>query len=466
VTCLSLAEKRWENVGRANMAENKSKMHLALFAIGTGHHVSGWRMPGAEAGALDFQFFRQIAETAERGKFDMFFLADALNAATSQHPSYIVRFEPLTLLSALTTVTSRIGLAATAITTYTEPYNLARYFASIDHLSGGRAAWNVVTGAFPEAAENFGKVPHPDHSARYAMADEFVKVVKGLWDSWEDGAVVADKQTGRYLDTSKLHVLDHDGPHYRVKGPLNSARPPQGHPVIIQAGASDTGRDFAARVAEVVFAVQQDLETAKAFREDLRARAESAGRDPNSLKVLPGVSPIVADTEEEALAQIEKLSQFADPVTALRVLSERIGHDLSSHSLDEPVPSFPPSDKMQGHAVNLARMSKKHNLTLRQLRDYASAAQGHRLIWGTPQRIADQLQEWFDADAADGFVVMPAYFPGALDAFVDRVIPILQKRGLFRTEYESTTLRGHLGLSRPIHAAAAPFDARLETARG
>jgi FMN-dependent oxidoreductase (nitrilotriacetate monooxygenase family) len=296
------------------------------------------------------------------------------------------------------------------------------------------------------------------------MADEFVKVVKGLWDSWEDGALVADKQTGRYLDTSKLHVLDHDGPHYRVKGPLNTARPPQGYPVIIQAGASDTGRDFAARIAEVVFAVQQDLETAKAFRQDLRTRAESAGRDPNSLKVMPGVSPIVADTEEEARAQIEKLGGFADPVTALRVLSERVGHDLSSYPLDGPLPELPPSGTMQGHALNLSRMSKKYNMTVRQLRDYASAAQGHRLIWGTPDRIADQLQEWFDAGAADGFTIMPAWFPGALDAFVERVVPILQKRNLFRSEYESTTLRGHLGLSRPVHAAAAPFDARLETA--
>jgi len=441
-------------------------MHLAVFAIGTGHHVSGWRLPEAKTGALDFQFFRQIAETAERGKFDMFFLADALNAITTQHPSYIVRFEPLTLLSALTGVTSRIGLAATAITTYTEPYNLARYFASLDHLSGGRAAWNVVTGAFPEAAENFGRTPHPDHSARYAMADEFVKVAKGLWDSWEDGALVADKKTGRYLDTSKLHVLDHDGEYYRVKGPLNSARSPQGHPVIIQAGASDTGRDFAARVAEVIFAVQQDLETAKAFREDLRARAKSFGRDPNSIKIMPGVAPIVADTEEEARAQIEKLGQFVDPVTALRVLSERVGHDLTAYPLDGPLPDFPPSGIMQGHAVNLTRMAKQYNMTIRQLRDYASAAQGHRLIWGTPERIADQLQEWFDAGAADGFVIMPVWFPGAFNAFVDRVVPILQKRNLFRTDYEATTLRGHLGLERPAHAAAAPFDARLETTRG
>src|ERR1700742_1470183 len=378
------------------MANTQAKMHLALFAIGTGHHVSGWRMPEAKAGALDFQFFRQIAETAERGKFDMFFLADALSAATTQHPSYIVRLEPLTLLAALTTVTSRIGLAATAISTYTEPYNLARYFASLDHMSGGRVAWNVVTGAFPEAADNFGTTPHPDHSTRYAMADEFLGVVKGLWDSWEDGALVANKQTGQYLDNSKLHVLDHEGQYYRVKGPLNTARPPQGHPVIIQAGASDTGRDFAAKVAEVVFAVQQDLETAKAFRNDMRTRAENFGRDPNSLKVLPGVSPIVADSEEEAKAIIERLGQFADPVTALRVLSERVGHDLSSYPLDGPLPELPPAGTMQGHSANLARMSKAYGMTIRQLRDYASAAQGHRLIWGTPEGIADQLQEWFD----------------------------------------------------------------------
>jgi FMN-dependent oxidoreductase (nitrilotriacetate monooxygenase family) len=431
-----------------------SQMHLGVFTLGTGHHVAGWRLKEAQAGAENFQLIEQIAQTAERGKFDLIFFADALNTGPKVHPSVMVRLEPLTLLAALAMRTSRIGLAATASSTYSDPYNLARMFASIDHLSGGRAAWNVVTGAFPEAAGNFGHANHPPHDLRYAIATEFVKVVKGLWDSWEDGAIVMNKGNGQFADISKMHELNHKGEYFSVKGPLNVSRPPQGYPVIIQAGASEAGRDLASSIGEVIFAVQQDVGVAKAFADDLRARAAKAGRDPSSMKIMPGVCPIIGSSEADAKAKLTALGEFSDPVSALKVLSERLGEDLSSYSLDGPVPALPQSTVMQGHAVTLSALAKKHNMTLRELRDYAASAMGHRLLLGTPEQIADGLEEWFVAGAADGFNIMPPWFPGAFDDFVDLVVPILQKRGLFRTEYTGHTLRDHLGLSRPPHPAA------------
>jgi N-acetyl-S-(2-succino)cysteine monooxygenase len=431
-----------------------SKMHLGLFVLGTGHHVAGWRVEGAEAGAENLALIERIAQTAERARFDLLFFADALNTGPKVHPSVLVRLEPLTLLAALATKTTHIGLAATASTTYSDPYNLARAFASIDHISGGRAGWNVVTGAFAEAAGNFGNVGHPPHELRYAIATEFVQVAKGLWDSWEDGAIVMDKATGRFADISKMHELNFKGQFFSVKGPLNISRPPQGYPVIIQAGASETGKDLAASIAEVVFAVQQDMQVSRKLVDDLRARAEKFGRNPDHLKVLPGVCPIIGESEADAKAKLRMLGEFSDPASALKVLSERLGQDLSSYPLDGPVPTLPPSTIMQGHAVTLSALAKKNNMTLRELRDYAAAAMGHRLLLGTPEQVADGLQEWFVAGAADGFNIMPPWFPGAFDDFVNEVVPILQQRGLFRTEYTGRTLRDHLGLPRPPHPRA------------
>jgi N-acetyl-S-(2-succino)cysteine monooxygenase len=431
-----------------------SKMHLGLFVLGTGHHVAGWRVEGAEAGAENLALIERIAQTAERARFDLLFFADALNTGPKVHPSVLVRLEPLTLLAALATKTTHIGLAATASTTYSDPYNLARAFASIDHISGGRAGWNVVTGAFAEAAGNFGNVGHPPHELRYAIATEFVQVAKGLWDSWEDGAIVMDKATGRFADISKMHELNFKGQFFSVKGPLNVSRPPQGYPVIIQAGASETGKDLAASIAEVVFAVQQDMQVSRKLVDDLRARAEKFGRNPDHLKVLPGVCPIIGESEADAKAKLRMLGEFSDPASALKVLSERLGQDLSSYPLDGPVPTLPPSTIMQGHAVTLSALAKKNNMTLRELRDYAAAAMGHRLLIGTPEQVADGLQEWFVAGAADGFNIMPPWFPGAFDDFVNEVVPILQQRGLFRTEYTGRTLRDHLGLPRPPHPRA------------
>lgn len=429
------------------------QMHLGLLLLAAGNVVSGWRLPEAQAGSQNFPLVKDVASTAERGKLDFIFLADALNTFPGMHPSMVLRLEPLTLLAALTQSTSRIGLAATASTTYTEPYNLARMLASIDHLSGGRVAWNVVTGAFAEAAANFGTAKHPPHEERYAIAREFVEVAKGLWDSWEEDALVIDKASGRYVDAEKVHVLDHAGPFFQVKGPLNITRPPQGYPVLMQAGASDTGCDFAAAVADIVFVVQQDKNAAIAFSRRIKGLAGEKGRDPSHLKIMPGICPIVGATEAEAKAKLARLGALVDPVYAMKVLSERMGHDLSSFPLDGAVPELPPSTIMQGHAITLAETARQRGMTLRDLRDFVGMSMGHKLLCGSPEQIADELEEWFRDGAGDGFNLLPPYFPGGLEDFVDHVIPVLQRRGLFRTEYEGSTLREHLGLPKPEHPA-------------
>jgi FMN-dependent oxidoreductase (nitrilotriacetate monooxygenase family) len=431
-------------------------MHLGLIMLGAGGHVAGWRMPGAEFGSENVPLLRRLAQTAERGKLDFLFLADAVNTGLDAHPGMMVRLEPLTLLAALAMCTERIGLGATVSTTYSEPYNVARMLASIDHLSSGRAAWNVVTGSSPDAAVNFGRAKHPPHAERYAMAAEYLQVVKGLWDSWDDGAVVGDKARSVFADPAGMRVLDHDGPFYRVKGPLNITRPPQGHPVILQAGASEAGRNFAARTAEVVFTVQQDRDEAVAFRRDLRARCVAAGRAPDAVKVMPGVSVVVGDTEADARAIIAQLANLADPQAALKVLSDRLGHDLSAFPLDELVPALPPSSMMQGHAVTLAALARRRRMTLRELRDLAAASSGHRVVHGTPEMVAADLEAWFRAGGADGFVVSCPFYPAPFERFVNQVVPILVRRGLFRAEYAGRTLRDHLGLSRPPARGGGP----------
>jgi N-acetyl-S-(2-succino)cysteine monooxygenase len=432
------------------------QMHLGLLVTAAGSHVAGWRMPDAEFGSENFPLIRHLAQSAERGKLDFLFLADAVNTGANAHPTMMVRLEPLTLLAALATATSRIGLAATVSTTYSEPYNVARALASIDHLSGGRAGWNVVTGSSPDAAANFSREKHPEHAERYAMAEEYLAVVKGLWDSWEEDAVVGDKERGVFVDPARMHVLDHVGRFHQVRGPLNITRPPQGYPVIMQAGASDAGRDFAAATAEVVFTTQQDLGEAKAFAEDLRGRCEAAGRPRGAIRILPGATIVLGRTEADAKAYMAELSSLADPVAAMKILSDRLGHDLSGFPLDEPLPELPPSSMMQGHATVLTSAARRHNMTLRELRDFASAGSGHRVVHGTAEAIADNLEEWFRSGAADGFIVTTPHVPGPFDAVIDEVIPTLQRRGLFRRDYAGRTLRDHLGLARPPHPARAP----------
>jgi FMN-dependent oxidoreductase (nitrilotriacetate monooxygenase family) len=430
-------------------------MHLGLLAMGAGGHVAGWRMPDAEWGSENLSLLRRMAQAAERGRFDLFFLADAVNTGLDAHPGMMVRFEPLTLLSALAMCTDRIGLGATVSTTYSEPYNVARALASLDHLSGGRAAWNVVTGSSPDAAANFSRDSHPPHADRYAMAAEYLQVAKGLWDSWEDGAIVGDKASGTFADGAKMHVLNHQGRYFKVKGPLNITRPPQGYPVILQAGASEAGRDLAAATAEVVFTVQQEMDAALAFAQDLRDRCVAAGRPRDAIRILPGVCVVLGRNAAEAKARIAELAKLADPDAALRVLSDRLGHDLSRFDLDAPVPELPPSGMMQGHAVTLAAVARRHRMTLRELRDYTAASSGHRVVFGTPEEVADDLEAWFRSGAADGFMIKTTHYPGPFEEVIDRVVPILVQRGLFRAEYEGRTLREHLGLPRPAHPAQA-----------
>jgi N-acetyl-S-(2-succino)cysteine monooxygenase len=426
------------------------QIRLGLFVQGAGHHVAGWRMPGAESGSENLDLLQRIAAAAERGKFDMIFLADGLTTAKDAHPSMVARLEPLSLLSALAMSTSRLGLAATASTTYGEPFHTARVFATLDHLSKGRAAWNVVTTSYARSAANFGR-QHPEHDERYAIAEEFVEICRGLWDSWEDGAFLRDQASGAYFDPDKLHVLDHKGKYFTVMGPLNTSRPPQGHPVIIQAGSSAPGQELAAKTADVVFTAQQTLEEAQAFYGELKGRMARHGRAPDTLHIMPGVFPVIGRSAREARDRLAMLQSWTDARRALALLSERLGHDISGYPLDGPLPDLPESDQIKSRAKLLTDLARRENLTIRELADRVGAARGHWMLCGTPDKIADELQRWFLARGCDGFNVMPPYFPGALDDFVDRVVPILQERGLFRADYAGSTLREHLGLARPAN---------------
>ena len=398
-----------------------------------------------------------MREIAERGKFDLFFISDGLAMDPGDHPSFINRFEPMTLLAALSMVTSRIGLGATVSTSFSEPYNVARSFASLDHISGGRAAWNVVTSTHDKSAQNFSKDRLNEHDLRYEIASEFVDVVRGLWDTWDDGAIIADKAKGTFLDRSKVRPLDHKGRFFSVKGPLNIERGPQGHPLIIQAGGSPPGQELSARSADLVFSVVNgDPASAKAAYDGLKQRVVKHGRLPESVAILPGVMPIIGETDEQAKEQLARLQSWLTPTNALALVSQRLGHDISGYPLDGPVPDFPEkTERGQAFSKTLLEMARRQNMTLRDLYNITAAARGHWVVYGTPKRIADIFEEWFTGGMADGFVVMPAYFPGAFDEFVDLVVPELQRRGLFRTEYSGFTLRDHLGLPRPVKKRAA-----------
>jgi N-acetyl-S-(2-succino)cysteine monooxygenase len=389
----------------------------------------------------------QGAQIAERGKFDLFFVSDSAVMNYGDHPSFQTRFEPTTRIAALSTVTRHVGLGATTSTSWSEPYNVARTFASLQHISGGRAAWNVVTSTHKAAAQNFGKDEVGEHDLRYAIANEFVDVVKGLWNTWDDDAVVADKATGKFLDESKVRPLDHKGKFYSVKGPLNIERSPHGDPLIIQAGGSAPGQDLSARTADLVFSVVNgDKASAKAAYDGLKARVVKYGRAPDAVPILPGVMPIIGATAEAAKAQLDRLQSWLTPTNALALVSNRIGYDISGYPLDAPVPEFPAAtNRGQSFSTALLDMARREKMTLRDLYNITAAARGHWVIAGTPQHIADVLEEWFAGGLADGFIIMPAYFPGAFDDFVNLVVPELQRRGLYRQEYAGPTLRDHLG---------------------
>ena len=424
------------------------QMHLGVFVLGTGNHIAGWRMPGAYDSFQSLPVVQHIARIAERGLFDLLFLGDGLAAGVNDHPSFTARLEPITMLAALAATTTHLGLGATSSTTYNEPFNVARQFASLDHLSGGRAAWNAVTSSSPKAAPNFGR-NHPPHEARYRVAEEFVDVVLGLWDCWEDGAIVAERDTGRYIDGSKVHTLDHVGEFFQVKGPLNVSRSPQGRPIVLQAGSSEPGQNLAARTADVVFSVVQDFSEAQAAYASLKSRMPGFGRRPEEIAVLPGVMPILGRTRQEARDVLEQLQSFVTSTNAASMLSNRLGMDVSGFPMDELVPDLPLPDTSHGFAKAMLSKARRENMTWRDLHNLTGAARGHWVIAGTAGDIADTLQEWFEGGAADGFNILPAWFPGAFDGFVDEVVPELQRRGLFRTRYTATTLRGHLGLDVP-----------------
>ena len=426
----------------------KRQMNLGLFLLGTGSHTAGWRYPGALDSFQDFRAIQKIGETAERGRFDLIFMGDNLNADLTAHPSYTLRLEPLTMLAALSTSTRHIGLGATVSTTYSDPFSVARMFASLDHISGGRAAWNAVTTSNPAVGANFGTV-HPDHARRYEMAGEFLDVVKGLWDCWDDDAIVADKASGLYIDPAKVRALDHDGAFFKVKGPLNIGRAPQGRPVVLQAGGSEPGMNLAARTADVVFSVVQDLDEAKAAYASLKNRLPGFGRTADQVTVLPGVMPVVGRTDREARDKLNTLQGFIGGGNALGVLSERFGFDFSTCDLDGPIPELPAADTYHSFTRVLLAKARREQMSLRDLYSLTAAARGHWVLCGSPETIADTLQQWFEEGAADGFNIMPPYFDEGFDDFVDLVVPILQERGLFRREYTGATLRDHFGLARP-----------------
>ena len=441
------------------------QLHLNLFIHGRGHHEAAWRHPASSPLALtDIRYYQDLAQRAEAALFDSIFLADqlALGEDVAQAPR--TWLEPLTVLAALAVSTKRIGLIATASTTYTEPFNLARQFGSLDQISNGRVGWNIVTSWLATAAGNFGDAGQLSHAERYARGEEYMEVVEALWDSWADDAVVDDRASGIYARADRIRPVKHKGIHYQVAGPLNLPRCPQGRPVLVQAGSSDTGRRFAARHAEAVFTAHMEKATARAFYADLKTLVAAAGRSPNEVLILPGLSPMIGGTEAEAQRLAREVNELADPEVGRKRLSGRFGgHDFSHLPLDRPLG---PEDFPDPGAVEAARsrtevilsLVRRERPTLRQLLASLAGARGHFTATGTPEQIADLIEDWFVDGAADGFNIMPPLLPSMLDAFSAEVVPLLQQRSLFRTAYEGATLREHYGLPWPksSFAAASP----------
>lgn len=441
------------------MSSRKGHLRLGAFLYPTGHHIAAWRHPDSQVDAgRNFRHYVRLAQAAEAAKFDLIFLADGAGTrgdnvdflSRTAH-SYVAQFEPLTLLSALAAVTERIGLVGTASTTFNEPYHIARKFASLDHISGGRAGWNLVTSSSAHEAKNFNFDEHLAHARRYERAVEFAEVVEGLWDSWDDEAFVRDKASGRYFDPSKRHVLDHRGEFFNVRGPLNVERSPQGRPVVVQAGSSEAGKALAARTAEVIFTAQQTLDDAVAFYADVKGRMAAYGREPDDLKIMPGVMPIVGATESEAREKFDALQALIDPAVGLALVQTVTGgFDLSGYPLDGPIPELPETNASKSRQLLALELARRENLTIRELYLRIAGARGHWQLVGTPEQIVDALEARFVNYGADGYNVMPALLPNSLDDFIRLVLPELRRRGLFRSEYEGRTLRENLGLKQPV----------------
>jgi FMN-dependent oxidoreductase (nitrilotriacetate monooxygenase family) len=455
------------------ISHKTKQLKLGAFFHPTGNHVAAWLHPESQVDAgMNFRHYADLARTAERAKFDLIFLADASATrdgdinALSRWPQYMAYFEPTTLLSGLAAVTEHIGLVATATTSYNEPYNIARRFASMDMMSDGRAGWNVVTSSNVSEAYNFNRSEHFGHAERYERALEFVEVCQGLWDTWDDDAFLCDRATATYFVPQKLHYLAHKGKHFSVRGPLNVAPSPQGHPVLAQAGASDVGREFAARIAEIVFTPLHTIEEAKAFSADMRERMAKYGRNPDDVKIMPGLNAIVGRTDEEAEEKFQSLQSLIHPDVGRLLLSTELdGVSLTPYAVDEPFPLhvFEGREIIGSSGRRILERAKRENQTLREAYLSYAGARGQRTLKGSPKRIADEMEEWFTAGAVDGFLVQPAYLPGGFDEFTNTVIPELVRRGLFRSEYEGRTLRENLGLSRPVSRYQKSQDRSLGT---
>ena len=433
------------------------QLHLNAFLFGAGHHSAAWRRPDSPAEHLgDISYWERLARTAERGLFDAVFFADGHSAGdVASGPRWFL--EPLTALSAMARATERIGLVCTISTPFFSPFHAAGMLASLDHISGGRAGWNVVTSMFDAEARNHGLQAMPTRQQRYARAEEFVQVAQQLWDSWADDAVLVDR-AGLYADPTRVRPVHHHGEHFQMDGPLTVPRPPQGRPVLFQAGASGPGRELAARHAEGIYAVAYDLTAGRDYYTDVKARITAAGRDPEAVAVMPGLVTYVGSTEVEARAQQAAVDALLPTAQSLAQLSTFIQQDCSGWKLDAPVPPLPPLEQFggpQGRYATILRIIDVERPTVRQLLGRLAAGGGHCTMVGTPESIADQIEHWFRTGAADGFNLMPPTLPDALEDFVDHVVPELQRRGLFGTHYTTDTLRGHLGLPRPARKEPA-----------
>ena len=445
----------------------RRQMRLGAFLYGVGHHLAAWRHGCVDAAAAtDWSHYLRLAQVAERGKLDAIFFADNVGLSDAA-PELLAKsaieyfFDPLVLLAAIAPQTRRIGLISTVSTSYMPPYHLARKFASLDFVSGGRSGWNMVTSSSDFEALNFGQGAQTAHADRYRRAREYVDVVKALWDSWEDDAFIYDKAGARFFKPSALHPPFHKGDFYAVRGPLQTGRPPQGYPVIVQAGSSEDGQALAAATAEVVFTAQQTLESAQAFYGRLKDRVQKAGRSPDSVLIMPGVMPVIGASHQDALDSYEELQALIDPAVGVDLLSGFLGVDLSAYPLDGPLPDLPLTEGWRSRQLMFTQIARRDNLSIRQLYERIAGARGHKVMIGTPKTIADELEAWFTGGAADGFNLLPATLPGGLTDFVGLVVPELQDRGLFRLDYEGKTLREHLGLSRPSSPAHASRAERM-----
>lgn len=442
------------------MGKAPRQMRLNLFIQGIGHHEAAWRHPNTDPmNMMDIGYYQKLSQQAEAAKFDSIFIADglAINSNIKYGP-FNNFFEPFTLLASIAAATKYIGVIGTASTTYSEPYNIARLFASLDHASRGRAGWNIVTTGNEHSAYNFARDVHLEHSQRYERAHEFLEVTTGLWDSWEDDALIADRAAGRFVDESKIHRLDHVGKHFKVRGPIDIPRPPQGYPVLVQAGSSKDGREFAGRFAEAIYTAQNNLKDAQEFYSDVKSRLLKYGRTPDQLCILPGLAPIIGQTEAEAKEKQQELNEYLVPEYGLHQLSQSMNLDLFTYPLDGPLPELPPVEQINGGKSRFqvyVDIAKRENLTIRQLTQWIAFGRGHDTFAGTVEGIADHMEEWFTQGGCDGFNLLAPHLPADLTNFTEHILPELRRRGLFRTEYSGTTLRDHLGLKRPENRYAA-----------